>query len=925
MKLTPPARLLLLLGFFVLPFVFAQKNEGQDAFFEQIEQWFKEEKDKQAKALLYPALQQSRQAKDWKKFTLSTHWISKILNKEKKYDSCIAFLEENLRLLKTTAYPPIEHTGSMYSLLALNQARLDNFVEALANYDAAIQIFDNLNIIGEKPAYCYKNAAQAFVRREDYSRAIQYFEAGLRIDTAGKYRAVAHAQLANCYHYMGDEKKTMQYYQLAIEEGTEDPAKKAEWLVIGHTAFVAKGQPEVAIRMLQEAFPQFPKETKYASDRVRCLTALATLAEQQGKFAEASRYFNLANTICKKFYPNKNREVAIARIAAGDFQLRRNNPDAAIQAYQQAMIQVFPGFNNPDIQTNPSFADVRLESQAMFAAASKARAILKKNKLSTQDRNNAAECFDLSLAVSAGLRQTFSSDADKFMLMKEIQENYRLAVLNLWHLARETHAPGGLEKLMEVLEKHKAQALSDALHRQSALALSSIPDSLLKREEYLNQIKVAAQMALELPNPESDSATIAYQKSLLFQTTRQYDELLSRLKSQYPKFDEYSQAAQTAPLADIRKALPPSATLLSWFDAGDRYLCLALRPQGLSAYEVRRDSALDQALLRFQHLLADKNAQETQPNAYFNQAYWLKQRLLPDSILAGSPSLILVPDGRLAYLPFEALLSAPHQGSFGSAPYLLRSHTLQYAWSATLLTRSVPTAAPDKGLLHLAPFVQASRSGLAALPNSLHEYAGSAQVLQGSTATADLFLDQAPAYRVLHLSTHAHAGQREQPGIEFFDRSLSLPEIYALRLNASLVTLSACETGAGAFAEGEGVLSLARAFAYAGAQSLVASYWPVADRATASLFSAFYQQLETGTPKAEALRQAKLQLLAASDLDARKAPYYWAAFTLSGADGPVALGGGWPWWVWVLGLGALLLAGIVTRIFNSRTLRRAAA
>jgi CHAT domain-containing protein len=164
-------------------------------------------------------------------------------------------------------------------------------------------------------------------------------------------------------------------------------------------------------------------------------------------------------------------------------------------------------------------------------------------------------------------------------------------------------------------------------------------------------------------------------------------------------------------------------------------------------------------------------------------------------------------------------------------------------------------------------------------------------------------------YDVLHLSTHAYAGQRSQPGIAFFDRTVALPEIYAQRLNASLVALSACETNAGAFAEGEGVLSLARAFAYAGARSLVASYWSVNDRSTAQLFAAFYGHLQTGLPKSEALRRAKLDLLEASGPDARKAPYHWAAFTLSGADGPVLLEEKkWSWWI--LGLAAVGLAGV---------------
>lgn len=157
--------------------------------------------------------------------------------------------------------------------------------------------------------------------------------------------------------------------------------------------------------------------------------------------------------------------------------------------------------------------------------------------------------------------------------------------------------------------------------------------------------------------------------------------------------------------------------------------------------------------------------------------------------------------------------------------------------------------------------------------------------------------------------THAHAGGRSEPGIEFFDRTLTLPEIYARRIPASLVALSACETGTGEYAEGEGVLSLARAFAYAGAESLMASHWSVNERATAELFAGFYAQIEQGVSRAEALRQAKLAWLDKSQPDARKAPWYWAAITLSGADGAVDLHENTDWW-WYAGGGIFaLLAG----------------
>ena len=108
------------------------------------------------------------------------------------------------------------------------------------------------------------------------------------------------------------------------------------------------------------------------------------------------------------------------------------------------------------------------------------------------------------------------------------------------------------------------------------------------------------------------------------------------------------------------------------------------------------------------------------------------------------------------------------------------------------------------------------------------------------------------------------------------DGTLTVGELYSMRLNADLVTLSACETGLGKIANGDDVVGLTRGFLYAGSRSIVASLWKVDDEATAYLMTRFYGALK-GTSKREALRLAQLET--------RKKyahPYYWAAFQLTG-------------------------------------------
>ena len=150
--------------------------------------------------------------------------------------------------------------------------------------------------------------------------------------------------------------------------------------------------------------------------------------------------------------------------------------------------------------------------------------------------------------------------------------------------------------------------------------------------------------------------------------------------------------------------------------------------------------------------------------------------------------------------------------------------------------------------------------------------------------------EQLDAYRYIHFASHGFIDE-SHPGRSgiLFSRSpnssedgvLQMGEIMRLKLNADLVTLSACSTGLGKLVSGEGVLGLTRAFFYAGARNVTVSLWNVNDSATATLMKSFYENLNHGLPKSAALRHAKLNLFRGENPLWRH-PYFWAAFVLVG-------------------------------------------
>ena len=216
------------------------------------------------------------------------------------------------------------------------------------------------------------------------------------------------------------------------------------------------------------------------------------------------------------------------------------------------------------------------------------------------------------------------------------------------------------------------------------------------------------------------------------------------------------------------------------------------------------------------------------------------------------------------------------------------------------------------------------RSGELPLPGALEEVSQIAAILPSRTyvgreASEEQFKKVAGDYPVLHLSMHALVDEQNpvysqllfSPGADSLeDGFLTVGEIYHLQLQAQLAVLSACNTGYGQLKTGEGVISLSRAFAYAGVPSTLMSLWKVPDDATADLIARFYQNIHQNADKATALHQSKLAFLDNTLQAAQAHPFYWSGFVLSGNSGAINLSGNAKSWLWFSVMGFLLLLGI---------------
>jgi CHAT domain-containing protein len=233
--------------------------------------------------------------------------------------------------------------------------------------------------------------------------------------------------------------------------------------------------------------------------------------------------------------------------------------------------------------------------------------------------------------------------------------------------------------------------------------------------------------------------------------------------------------------------------------------------------------------------------------------------------------LIVVPHGALHHLPFHAL--------FDGTNYLVDDFTISYAPSASIYTlchaRTANTSGPALILGVPDPAIPAVEAEAAAVAQILPD----ANLIVGENATTSLLAEKGAQTRYLHIATHGYFRQ-DQPmfsGIRLADSCLSLYDLYQMKLPVELVTLSGCSTGLNVVSAGDEILGLARGLICAGAQTALLSLWDVQDQSTAEFMSIFYERLAGSQNKAQAVRDAALQLR-----KSRAHPYYWAPFVLVG-------------------------------------------
>ena len=536
--------------------------------------------------------------------------------------------------------------------------------------------------------------------------------------------------------------------------------------------------------------------------------------------------------------------------------------------------------------------------------------------------------FDLpSIVIAAArvdsllglLRYSVRSEESKRLLVKKLRPFHEQLLAFSIAGYEQTADQGYLDLGLHYLARSKAQVLNERKVANQLLSLGDGREELYTGQREILQLKDRYQ-----------AEKVSEKRTLLLEEL-QRKEFKYRLKVEellgHNELD-YSGLPDEPVARSLQASLSQNDLVLDYF-VGDSLVFagvyspneVKLEQLSVSAVQLKEHvlkiSEMLQAPINSSYLNS-RNFRDSIEANYLKSSTVLFQSLLADQVHStNSDHLTILLDGVLHQLPFSSLLTDTvpkvEMGNYSTYPFVLGDYVINYefslqAWLDRLTTpRTFPTdhlvvSPTQPKVVNIRPAGTTKSITLASLTASEPENESVADLIDARTlrktgANRAKFMRIASNFGIIHFSGHGIANADDpyqsflvfsESGTETTDNDLLyLRDLERLQLQADLLVLSACQTATGQLSQGEGVISLGRAGALAGAGSVIASSWAVNQEAKAAFFPLFYEQLIAGQRRDEAIQRAKLRLIQTDERLAH--PYYWAGFENFG-DGRVVAG-----------------------------------
>ncbi|MGI9545015.1 MAG: CHAT domain-containing protein, partial [Cyclobacteriaceae bacterium] len=795
-----------------------------------------------------------------------------------------------------------------------------------------VKEYTELNLIQTKEAYGentltmsdkYSNLVAGLLMLEEYSKALQYQRRSIEILKKWPNRYWNNKR--NAFANMGN--------------------------IFRHT-----GNYDSALHYLDKAWAIVEQEKQAHPNALAILNFKAYVYDSLKSYSLAEKEYEKQQAYLEQHFPTDTLRNASFFAKLGNHYKNIGQYKLALESYQEGLNMICNEDILNEIITLPSLDNILNKKAAFNLIAEKSRALYASEKTQAKSNQKAVlQHLKTSLALLDQLKSEQPTDHSRVFMY---QENLDLSLALVECLVQQYESTGVTTLLDEALQyatQSQSLRLRESLNDSKARRFAGIPEDLLDLEADSKGTLTFYRQKLEQLTARTGSSgdnRIKLWTEKIAEQQNRLDSLQNHFRQVYPDYYKLKYQKNDLSITEMQAYLSGRNHALINYIWHDSLLYAFVLTKGQVIVEkIKPPKELSLRIRNFRQVIQNNQQVATAEaiESFTQESNGLYQILvgpIERHLSKDIDHLTVIPDSWLSWVPFEILISQPSEsrGSFRDLNYLIQDFTINYAYSADLWASKRKEAlnweqqytgfAPTYALTALQQSPELSgygnyRNDLGPLQYAPEEIAQTSSFFEGQLfldreASEQKFKSLEGSSQILHLAMHALVDEENpwrskmifsQNSDTIEDGFLHAYELYNLRLNAEMAVLSACNTGFGPLSKGEGVMSLSRAFSYAGCQSIVMSLWPAQDKATTEIMTLFYQGLADGLSKDQALRTAKLDYLENSE-DLFLHPFYWANFVVSGDTS--ALTGKTSWGLYSIGLLGMILIGLLIYILKNR-------
>ena len=856
------------------------------------------------------------------------------------YRDLLKALDYNLKALeiRQQILAPIHPTlARTLNLIGRCYQDLGRYSDALFYYDKALEM--NIQTLGpdhQLIANNYLNFHSLAEKLGNYEKSIRYLQQAAEIwsktvSPEDRELVDIYAKTAAVHLSRNDHEQFLYYIEksnsLADKIMSADDPKRLQTHVQYAAYYKKVGDYENQLLQLRKGFT-IAKKT-YGENHSfygKLIEELAKYYLAVGDYEESIRQGEEAVRIQKTSLGEFNPLVASAISGVGTSYLQYNKPGPALDFYHTALLNLSNEDPNVDYSYNPPIDSIASKLVAIRIIGAKAVALQRLYEHDTTKLEILKLAFQTNLAgieYLSALRNIYTTEEDKIQLFRAANNMFAHAVDIATQLATLTGDGTYRHEAFEISDRSKSFVLLHALNTHRAIKFSNIPDSLIQRDLDLKSERTYLRQKLSQAKARGNNRVISNLQKDIFHKQDMIEQLETHIEQNYRNYYYLKYQSESRSIEDIQASLASTkAIILEYFISQHELHTFKISKDGFEVFSQDLPVDFTTTIDSYRKSLTDYtfiiNSSSDANELFLNSAAKLYQ-LLVKKPLAGEDdirSLIIIPDGKIGIVNFDALLESGNVKTgpvnYQSLPYLVKKYDITYTYSAAYHLRSGLSSERTTSQLFagFAPSYNLQtdqqeiyRNELVDLPGARKEILEVANLVGGDTWLGDaaserVFKEKANRYQIHHLAMHGIIDDLNplnsslifgEPVDSLSDNQLTVDEIYGLNLNSDLVVLSACQSGDGLIRNGEGNLSISRAFNYAGSPSVVMSLWKTGDSESSKLMIKFYEELLAGKSKSSALQMAKLNYLNSVNDPLYSHPFFWAGIMLVGNPDPIEL------------------------------------